>query len=211
MRNWFLLIVLISTTIVSAAQTPPVTPFGANEWKPTMKRTPSTGIRMGAFRVRFEETTLYDVRQAASLGVLGHTGDAGESVYWLCYTVEGNTQAERLWLISDGEMGGPQHNVTGVSATRLPRGIATAGCPALPENLKPLSLDNDLWLGASREAATSRLGRFSLQNDAWGSYDFEGKVAGDCAGSGYDFSASLLLHFEHGRAEQLHFRQVTSC
>lgn len=215
MRNgrypWFLLTVLIGTTLISAAQTLPDMPFQANQWKSTMKRIPSTGIRMGSLYVRFEQTALDDVRRAASVGDLAHQGDAGKSTYWLCYTVVGNSDAERIWLISDGEMGGSRHNVTGVSATRLPGGVATVDCPALPDNLKPFSLDSDLWLGASKEIATSKLGRSSFQKDAWQSYDFEGKVPGDCKGGGYDLLVRLLLHFQHDRADQLHVRQVKSC
>lgn len=207
-----LLGILIGASHSSFAETPPpVAPFDAITWKATLKRKPSTGLRMGAFRVRFERTTLDDVRRAASVGEIAHRGDAGESAYWLCYTNLAPTQAERVWIVAHGEMGGPEHYVTNISAELLPNGNATADCPALPNNLKPLSLDNHLWLGASEGAAPAKLGAPSYQKGAWRSYDFQGKVPGNCEGGGFDLLAWLLLHFQNGRVNSLQVGQVTSC
>jgi hypothetical protein len=202
--------VLSGMAITSAAQIPPDAPLMAQTFEPTMKRAPSTGVRMGKLRVWLEQTTLDDVRQAASMGEIAHRGDAGASMYWLCFTKVTKTQAERIWVLSDGEMGGPRHQVTGISAQRIPNGTPTAACPALPNKLTPLSLDHDLWLGATKEAVASKLGTFSYQQGAWRSYDYQGKVPGKCAG-GFDLSASLLLHFQNGRADSLRVVQVTSC
>lgn len=114
-------------------------------------------------------------------------------------------------MVSHGEMGGPEHYVTDISAELIPNGRATVDCPALPGNLKPLSLDNHVWLGTSKRAATSRLGVFSVQRGAWRSYDFQGKVPGNCKGGGFDLSASILLRFQHDRVDSLRAGQVTSC
>jgi hypothetical protein len=121
------------------------------------------------------------------------------------------TEVERIWLISDGEMGGAEHYVTNISAESLPNARATADCPALPNNLKPLFLDKHLWLGASGEAATSRLGKFYFRKGAWRSYQFQGKVSGNCASGGFDLSAWLMLHVQHSRINSLRVGQVTSC
>jgi hypothetical protein len=208
----FVLGILIGAALNSFAQTPPpVAPLDAINWKATMKRIPSTGLQMGTLPVRFGKTTLDDVRRAASVGEIAHQGDAGESAYWLCYTSLGVTQAERIWVIAHGEMGGPEHYVTDISAELLPNGSATEDCPALPKNLKPLSLDNHLWIGASKGGATSKLGPPSFRKGAWRSYDFQAKVPGNCEGGGFDLSAALLLHFQNGRVNLLHVGQVTSC
>ena len=207
-----LLGILFGASHNSFAETPPpIAPFDAITWKATMKRKPSTALRMGAFRVRFERTTLDDVRRAASVGKIAHRGDAGESVYWLCYTNLSPAQTERVWVVADGEMGGPEHFVTNVSAELLPKGSATADCPELPNNLKPLSLDNHLWLGATEGAAHAKLGAPSYQKGAWRSYDFQGKVPGNCEGGSFDLLAWLLLHFQNGRVNSLQVGQVTSC
>lgn len=176
-----------------------------------MKSRPATGLNMGMFRVRFERTTLEDVRRAASIGEIAHRGDAGESTYWLCYTSAGKAQAERVWIVAHGEMGARAHHITNISAEVIPNGIATADCPALPNRLQPLSLDNRLWLGAPEGAALAKLGTPSYKKDAWQSYDFQGKVPGKCDGGGFDLSAWLLLHFQNGRVNSLEAGQVTSC
>jgi hypothetical protein len=211
-RRPLLLGLLIGTPLCSFAEAPPpIAPFDAITWKATMKRKPATGLRMGAFHVRFERTTLDDVRRAASAGEIAHQGDAGDSAYWLCYTNSGETQAERIWIVAHGEMGGAEHHVTNISAELLPGGGATADCPALPNNLKPLSLDNSLWLGASEGAALAKQGPSSYQKGAWRSYDFQGKTPGKCEGGGFDLTAWLLLHFQNGRVNSLRVGQVTSC
>jgi hypothetical protein len=208
----FLLGILIIASINAFAETPPpAAPFNATNWKAAIKQRPSTGLRMGTLSVRFEKTTLDDVRRAASTGVIAHRGDAGESAYWLCYTNLGITQVERIWVVADGEMGGPEHYITNISAELQPNGGATADCPALPNSLKPLSLDKHLWLGASKADATTKLGAPSFQKGAWRSYDFQGKVPGDCQGGGFDRLASLLLHFQNGHVNSLQVGQVTSC
>jgi hypothetical protein len=211
-RRAIVLGVLVVASLSAFAETfPPIAPFDAITGTATMKRKPSTGLKMGTFRVRFESTTLDDVRRAASVGAIAHRGDAGESAYWLCYTSAGKTQTERVWIVAHGEMGGSGHHITNISAELVPNGIATADCPALPDRLQPLSLDNQLWLGAPESAALAKLGAPSYKKDAWQSYDFQGKVPGKCDGGGFDLSAWLLLHFQSGRVNSLQAGQVTSC
>jgi len=79
----------------------------------------------------------------------------------------GKTAAERIWVIADGEMGGPGHYVTGVSAELLMDERATADCPALPDNLEPLSLDRRIWLGMSERRAARKLGPSSFRKGAY--------------------------------------------
>jgi hypothetical protein len=211
-RRAILLGTLVSASLSSFAETPPpIAPFDAITWKATMKRKPSTGLKMGTFRVLFEKTTLDDVRRAASVGEIAQRGDAGESAYWLCYTNAGPKQTERVWIVAHGEMGGTAHHITNISAELVPNGIATADCPALPKKLLPLSVDNQLWLSAPEGAALAKLGAPSYKKEAWRSYDFQGKVPGKCKGGGFDLSAWLLLHLQNGRVNSLQAGQVTSC
>jgi hypothetical protein len=176
-----------------------------------MKKKPSTGVRMGSFSVRLEKTTLDEVRRAASVGDIAHQGDAGESAYWLCYTNSTPTQVERIWIIAHGEMGGREHRITNISAELMPNGSATSDCPALPTNMKPLSLDNGLWLNATTSAAKAKLGAPSYQKGSWRSYDFQGKVPGNCESEGFDLLSWLWLYFNNGRVNSLRVGQVTSC
>ena len=180
-------------------------------WKATMKQSPVARLQMGALSIRFEKTTLADIRRAAAVGDIAHHGDAGESVYWLCYTNVGVKQIERIWIMAHGEMGGSEHDVTDVSAELLPSGSVTKDCPALPKKLKPVVLDNSLWIGSSQERATSKLGAPSFRKDSWRSYDFQAKMPGNCEGGNFDREASLLLHFRNGVINRLYAGQTTSC
>jgi len=195
---------------VCAQTPPPDTPFDAMTWTATLKQKPSTTLRMGTLRVQLEQTTLDDVRRAASVGKVAHRGDAGKSMYWLCYTSSAPDVAQRIWIIAHAEMGGSAHYVTEISAEVISNGHATADCPALPKRLSTVSLENHLWLGASEAEATTHMAAPSYRNGHWRSFDFAGKVAGDCSGD-LDLTASLLLHFQNGRVNSLRVSQITSC
>ena len=204
--------ILILASAPSFADTPPPkTPFADQLWKATLKNKPTTGLRMGSLRVQFEKSTLNDVRQAASAGEIAHQGDAGESIYWLCYTNLSPSQVERIWIIAHGEMGGSEHSITSISAQLLPNGKATSDCPALPTNLKPLSLNHNLWLNSPESDVLKRLGTPSYQNKTRRSYNYQGKVQGNCEGEGFDLLSWLLVQVGRGRVTSLHAGQVTSC
>jgi hypothetical protein len=196
----------------ACAQTPPPdTPFDAMTRTATLEQKPSTTLRMGTLRVQLEQTTLDDVRRAASVGKVTHRGDASESIYWLCYTSSAPGVAQRIWIIAHGEMGGSEHYVTEISAEAISNGHATADCPSLPKRLSTVSLENHLWLGASEAEAGMRMGAPSYRNGHWRSFDFAGKVAGNCPGGDPDLTASLMLHFQNGRVNSLRVSQITSC
>jgi hypothetical protein len=203
-------IVLGASSNAYAQTPPPAAPFDAMTWKATLKRKPPTTLQMGTLRIQLEQTTLDEVRRTASVGNIAHRGDAGDSVYWLCYTRSGLDPRQRIWIMSHGEMGGDRHYVTGIRAQAIPGGRATADCPALPTHLQPLSLDNHIWLGASEEEASMRIGAPSFRSGPWWSYDFAGKVAGNCPG-GSDLTASLMLQVQHGHVNSLSINQTTSC
>lgn len=194
-----------------AATPPPAVSPGLLPHEATLRLAPSRGITMGSLPVRFEKTSLDEILNATRAGALAHQGDAGASVYWLCYTNLNDTVAERIWIISDGEMGGDRHLVTGVSAQRLPDGRASAECPALPANRKPIALEHGVWLATSPRTVRRKLGAPSFKNAAWESYDYAAKVPGRCAPGGFDLTSSLLLRIEQGRIHFLRIGHVTSC
>ena len=179
----------------------------------TLKSKPTTGITMGSFRVRFEVTKLGDVRKAAGIGKIEHQGDASESIYWLCYTIPGTPVFERVWIIAHGEMGGPDHHVTGAHALRLASGIAAAeGCPLLPASLRPVAFDRGLWLDVSAQHLTAKLGAPSLKKDGWWSYYFAGKAPGLYQGEKvqYDVSCFFEAQIKEGGLVAIRASQVTS-
>lgn len=205
-----LALILISMDTI-AETLPPKSPFEATPWKATMIKKPSTGVLMGSFRISFEMTTLDDVRNRLSVGIIARHGDAGESVLWLCYTNISSNSAERIWIISGGEMGGSEHAVTGISAEYVQIGSATNDCPALPEKMKPVSLDSKLWLGMPLTDVRATLGTPSGQNGPWRSYDYQGKRPGNCESEGFDVLNWAFFRFEEDRVNSLGAGQVTSC
>ncbi len=194
-----------------AATPPPRYPFDAVTWDATLTAEPSLGMKMGFFYVRLEKTTLDDVRRATSIGDIAHQGDAGESVYWLCYTNVTSTAVERVWIMAHGEMGGLEHFITNITAQLLPKGSATEECPALPRKLTPLSLDHHIWLQSSVSDILKNLGHPSYKKGPWRSFDYQGKVPGNCGDEGFDLMNSLLLRAKSGWVQSLYLDRVTSC
>ena len=188
---------------------PPPAPFNAVSWKPTAKARPTTGMKMGSFEVKWEETTLASVVGAAGLGVIQHQGDAGESMYWLCYTI-GAKNAQRLWVIAHGEMGGPEHAVTNITAEASRGAKATKACPALPAKLQPVALTQGLWLGASEMNVVKLFGAPSHSQGPWRSLNHASKVPGPCDG-GLDVTNWLLYKVHERHLTAIMAGQVTSC
>jgi hypothetical protein len=174
-----------------------------------MKQRPTVGATLGKWRIDFERTTLPEVLTRASVGDIRHAGDAGESIYWLCYTLTGPTPA-RLWIMSHGEMGGPERAVTGVTIIKIRSGQPAAECPALPVQMRPASIRGDIWLGMGEKSIAKMLGTPSHRSGDWISYDYEGKTPGKCQG-GFDVMNSLLFKTHRGSIEAIYANQVTSC
>jgi len=193
----------------AANPAPPSMPFDAIAWKPTATAKLSTGFKMGALQVRWEETTLAAVLVAAGAGTIQHQGDAGGSLYWLCYTVEG-ANGQRIWLEADGELGGQERAITRIVAEQLKNAKSEDGCPTLPRALNPLALSQGLWLGQTETNARRTLGKPSHTEGRWHSFDYQAKVTGSCAG-GFDLTNWLLYKTENGHIETIMAGQVTSC
>jgi len=190
-----------------AATPPPESPFPATTWTPVSKSKPATTVTLGSFELRFEETTLAMVIGAVGRGDVSHQGDAGDSIYWLCYTAPN----ERIWIIADGEMGGSGHAVTEVTAQRMERIQATDECPALPKSLQSISVAGQISLGSSERKALRILGQPSHRDGPWWSFDYQEKVPGNCEPDGFDRMNWLLFKTEHGHIVTIHAGQVTSC
>ena len=204
----------ISATVagtVLAALPPPETPFKDHNWKAVSNSKPSTGLKMGSFSVQFEKTTLAMVRKAAGRGEIAHQGDAGASIYWLCYTVHSKKQTERIWIVAHGEMGGSEHAVTRISSETVETNENEEDCPALPKTLSPVSFDNGLWLGAQKDRALKILGRPSHQKDSWRVFDYASKVPGNCEPDGFDIFNWFEFEIRNGHLDKIHAGQVTSC
>lgn len=209
----------------SAADPPPEAPTA--ERAIAHMGSPIGGARMGAWHLTFENSTLADVLQRAAEPIK-HRADAGESLYWVCYTIQSpaadqSPAAERVWILSDGEMGGPEHRVTGIIAKRLTAARSVPGCPALPPALLPIALDNGVWLGSTLEEAAAAVGGAaalagragadgpSQANPSWHTFRYAGKLPSASCSGGFDVTNEVSLQSEDGRVSALQAGQVTSC
>lgn len=192
----------------TAAVPPPKEAFDAVGWPASLKEAPSESLTLGTFVIQFEKTTLAQVMSEASIGTIAHQGDAGGSEYWLCYSQP--SAGVRIWIISNSEMGGNEHAVTGVVAEQLKTVRSSKDCPALPVQLQPPSLANQLWLGTMDLEIQSVLGMPSHQAGAWRTFDFQGTKKGKCEG-GYDVYNWLWTRSDKGRVNRIEAGQITSC
>jgi hypothetical protein len=165
---------------------------------------------LGDFRITFEKTTLSEVILAVPGGTVLHEGDAGDSVYWLCYSNPGVGYIDRIWIQSSGEMGGPDQAVTEITAERVHNSRPSADCPLLPVNMGSVAFDGRLWLGVAEKTVESVLGPPSLRHGSWRSFDFQGKVAGGCQG-GFDLTSWLVTKTESDHVALIAAGQITSC
>jgi hypothetical protein len=136
-RLFLLLLLFVLPANDCSAQTPPppVDEHAFERVPPTVAKRLATRFSLGAFAGRFEETPLAAVREAVGEGIIQHQGDAGGSIYWLCY---GRAQ-HRLWVVSSGEMGGPDHRVTEIVQELTEKDTDTStDCAIIPEKFSPL-------------------------------------------------------------------------
>ena len=204
-KTLFLLLLLFALPASDcSAQTPPP-PVDEH----VFERVPSTVVRrlatrfsLGAFAGRFEKTTLGAVREAVGAGTIQHQGDAGGSIYWLCY----RRAQRRLWVVSSGEIGGPDHLVIEIveELTEKDTGTST-DCAVIPEKFAPVVFDGKLHLGMSRSEVVRALGRPSKSEAAQMMYYHAGKLA-----NGFDETAWLILRFREKKLVSMRGLKTTT-
>ncbi len=188
----------------SSAQTPPP-PFDETAMErvpPTVVKRLATRFSLGAFAGRFEETKLDTVRNAVGEGSIQHKGDAGGSIYWLCY----KHAQHRLWVVSGGEIGGSDHLVTEIVEEFIEKETETStDCAVMPEKFAPLVLDGKLRLGMSRREVVTALGPPSKSETAQMVYSHRGKRA-----RGFEETATLILRFREGELVSMRGLKTTT-
>ena len=156
------------------AASPPRFPFEVAP-SPALKSSPVSSVALGSVTIYLGKTTLGEALDKIKVGEIGHEGDAGESVYWLCYSLAGPEGPERIWLLSHGEMGGPEHVIYGIAA-RVSSASPLAGCPELPRALRPARLDDKSWLGTPVSAVLKKHGKPTKQQQLWIQYQSRRKL-----------------------------------
>jgi len=174
---------------------------------PTLKSAPSSSLTLGSLVVVLAETTLDEAVRNVGVGSIAHQGDAGESTYWVCYSVAESRQKEGLWLLSSGEMGGPNHVIDAVVSALDPN-TSTDTCPELPKKFQPVTLNSGIWLGTTSARIRSKFGKPSLERDSWIHYHSRRGLPGDPRAKDfgthmlYEY-AGLSLRIDNGKAVEL--------
>ena len=138
----------------------------------TLKVDPIQEIRVGSLKAEFEKTTLTEIRSAIGTGSIQHSGDGEERQFWLCYSLP----SQRVWLISDGEMGGGNHTLTQVHAISIKStSQGNAACPQeIIARFRSISM-NFGWLGTTQKKLLKTLGQPSGRQDGRLMYYYAGK------------------------------------
>jgi hypothetical protein len=193
-KTLFLLLLLFAIPADDcSAQTPPppVDEHAFERVPPTVVKRLATRFSLGAFAGRFEETLLGAVREAVGEGTIQHQGDAGDSIYW---------------VVSSGEMGGPDHLVTEIVEELTEKDTETStDCAIIPEKFAPLVFDGKLHLGMSRLEVVTALGPPSKSEAAQMVYSHDGKLA-----DGFDETAWLILRFREEKLVSMRGGKTTT-
>lgn len=197
----FLLFVIPAYNCSAQTPPPPGDEYVFEHVPPTVVKRLATRFSLGAFAGRFEKTRLDAVRKAVGEGTIQHQGDAGGSIYWLCY----RRAQHRLWLVS-GEIGGPEHLVIEIieELTEKDAGDST-DCPILPEKFSPVVFDGKLRLGMSRQEVITALGPPSTSEAAQSKYYHAGKLA-----NGFDETAGFVLGFREDKLVSMRGLKTTT-
>jgi hypothetical protein len=189
----------------------PPSPFDSVD--ETLHSKPVTQRVMGRFVVSLEITGLTKVQKTIGIGSVEYQGDGADAASWLCYTLDSSAPRQRLWIISNAEMGGPERLVDGVRAQYGDRIDASPDCPSLPKRFQPVSLSRELWLGTVETSIRSKFGSPSKTIGNWEQFYYLGKTRGDgkCAPDGYDVINGFSVKIEEGVVKDVEATQVTSC
>lgn len=158
-RLWLFLVVLTLSVRPASGQTmwePPSELSVQGDHRPTMRREQITRVRVAAFTVILETTTLSAVQSHLG-GTIGRRGEAAEAVAWLCFHGRDTGGVWGLWLEA-----GEVHAET-VGAFQLRRFDAATQfdqrCQSIDGSNGGIELPAGLRLGLSSAQTIRILGR----------------------------------------------------
>ena len=173
----------------------------------TLKKDPAQKVRLGNFFINFETTTLSEISSAIHSGSIDHSGEAGSSQYWLCYSLP----RQRIWFISNGEMGGREHALTQIHVISGTDFQGNASCPLLPKSFQPASFDFG-WIGTDQGHLLDTLGPPSGKQGANHIYYYKGKKPAkiDSKVVEWDVVGYVEAKIVNGKIASLYVSHVTS-
>jgi hypothetical protein len=139
-----------------AIWTPPSAVDFPNSMKATVPGEMITSLNVSGLPVVLEESELEMVRKHAG-GTIGHSGDAGDALSWLCYHGTDPQGDWVLWLMSSEIDGGA---VGGFRWQRVRHAADVDGkCQTLPEGRSSVQLPVALQFGIAEAAVLDALGQ----------------------------------------------------
>lgn len=203
-------LLLVFCDVVASPATPPPDDL-PNQWAPSLKFMPAKSIRFGHLIISFEKTTLASVIRNVGQGTFSHQGDAGGSVYWVCYIRQHRAANTIIWIQSSGEMGGAKHAITQVTARIEPKRNNINGCQKLPRNFGRISLNDQIWVGSATNRAIQLFGTPSVQKSDWQLFEYQGKTGKGCTPGGFDITNWVSINVKHNMITAIDAGQITSC
>ena len=163
---------------------------------------PVRGVTIGDFQVTFEKTTLKQARAALGAIPIGHRGDAGGSLYWICYTIP--AIQSRVWLLSN-EIGGGE-DITGMIAKPVsPTEVENLKCPTPTNHATTVFIDKKIWLGDSIGKIESVLGKSVKFSESIRYYWYSGE-----AKNGFTVESSLFMRLDGDKVTELQATHIST-
>lgn len=178
---------------------PPVWP------EPDVKSTeariqPVAGLNLDAFRLTLEENTFDDVLAALGGAPIRHSGDAGDALTWVCYTLP--SAYARIWFTSS-ELGGGKY-IDGLVVTQLgSQEGSSSSCPVPSRRIAAISMDHGIWLGDSVKKMEAALGPASKSASVI-RYEYVGKDGE------FDVDSVLEIKSHKGKITELYVSHTTT-
>jgi hypothetical protein len=201
MKRWLLLSCVVALPVLACAGDPIAPPFDGESLEEAtwLARDPTSVLRLGEIDVVLEKTTLREAMAAVGAGRIDQSGDAGDSVHWVCYTWQAGGQ--RLWL-SSGELSGGEVIDTITAIGFAGTAMETNACPELPAKATPVRLASGPWLGATASELQAAFGGAAPGDH--GSYAYQAK-SGE-----FDVLAHFAFRLVDGKATSVRMERVTS-
>lgn len=207
----FLVIALVSEPLSAATQepVPPPKAWGFDGWTDeipsTVQSRISTKFSLGSFQGVFWKTPLNEVLKKAKNGVVFTDWSVHGFPSSLCYSASPKSGIQNIWLSSDGEMG------DGSVDSMIVQSVADSGkdeiCPALPPQMQPIIIDNNLKLGMTKAELIRQIGPVSKESGEWLIFHHGKSIAGsDC--EEWDF---IFVQMRKGRAVMLNASSMDAC
>lgn len=125
--------------------------------KADQQRPPVLRFRLGPVQGLLEKTTLGQLQRRLGGRIVRNNGDGAEGEYHLCYFLAAGGTPQVLRFLSNAEMGGTTHVITGIE-TQTVTG-KPAGCSNPAKQVRAFSMDHGLRIGPAMAGTAKAFGK----------------------------------------------------